>query len=326
MMERIRNTQDYRYVISHVSNPAQSNWVTETVNFTFTPNMKSFESTDNALYILSTSGELYTSQDGIDWTSCGTSMYNIIGYYGDLLLGVIEDGDDFKHDIYPRPAGFTPYVCDNDFPVTGSSQMITFNTEWSVSPQGIIVGGIDKYQKINGDTWGYDGKEWAKINHNPFSPRFGMALFPYFTFKTNTKNWTVTKLTTWFAVGGRVSRESSDVSKDVYISFDNGLNWKKGDALVQLPEYIPAFAYAQTLVFSSQLSSRSSLDNTNWDYLPPRKLPVWFMIAAPAASRSLVTTWDCPYVYLFGGNNSNGELLKYIWKGAVNRLTFKPLV
>jgi hypothetical protein len=60
--------------------------------------------------------------------------------------------------------------------------------------------------------------------------------------------------------------------------------------------------------------------------LPARKLPVWFMIAAPVASRSIPTTWDCPYIYLFGGENASGGLMKYIWKGAINRLTFKPLI
>lgn len=325
MMEKIPGTDNYNYLISHISNPALSDWTTKNVNFTFTPNLKSFESTDNALYILSNSGELYTSQDGIDWIACGTSLYNITGYYGDKLLGIIRDDGVYKHDIYPRPAGFEPYACEEDFPVTGASQMITFNTEWSLSAQGIIVGGVDKNNETLGDTWGYDGNVWAKISHTPFTPHSGMVLFPYFTFKTNTKNWTVTKLTTWFAVGGFL-QEGKTVSKDVYISLDNGLNWKKGDVLVQLPEYISAFAYGQGLVFSSQLSSRSSATNTYWEELPARKLPVWFMIAAPVASRSIPTTWDCPYIYLFGGENASGGLMKYIWKGAINRLTFKPLI
>lgn len=312
-----------RYVMSHISNPALSDWSKEIVNFTFVPDVKSFESTDNALYILSTSGELYTSQDGIDWTSCGTSLYSITGYYKDMLLGVIKDGYDYKHDIYPRPSGFEPYKCDDGFPVRGSSQMITFNTEWSLDPQGIIVGGVDKYNKVIGDTWGYDGKVWARISLNPFPPRYDMVLFPYFTFKTNKKNWTVTKLTTWFAVGGR--NQGNEVTKDVYISLDNGLNWKKGDDLVQLPDYIYAFASAQGLVFSSRLPARSGISNS-WEYFPPRKLPVWFMIEAPVRSRSIPATWDCPYIYLFGGVNDRNILQNNIWKGAINRLTFKPLI
>ena len=293
------------------------------MDFGFEPNVGSLESTDNALYILSTAGNLYTSQDGINWTSCNMSLFSITGYYRDALLGVTYDGNTYKHDIYPRPAGFEPYACEDDFPVRGASQMITFNTEWSLSPQGIIVGGRDKGGKALGDTWGYDGNVWAKISLNPIPPRYDMVLFPYFTFKTNKKNWTVTKLTTWFAVGGRNKDEI--VTKDVFISLDNGLNWKKGDALVQLPENIFAFAKAQGLVFSSQLSSRSG-GNDTWEYLPPRKLPVWFMIAAPTMSRSIPTTWDCPYIYLFGGINDNNILMNNIWKGAINRLTFKPLV
>ncbi len=37
--------------------------------------------------------------------------------------------------------------------------------------------------------------------------------------------------------------------------------------------------------------------------------------------------WDCPYIYLFGGFGSEGEVLNdSVWRGALNRLTFKPII
>ena len=36
--------------------------------------------------------------------------------------------------------------------------------------------------------------------------------------------------------------------------------------------------------------------------------------------------WDCPYIYVFGGYGNNSMVQNSIWKGVVNRLTFKPIV
>jgi hypothetical protein len=39
----------------------------------------------------------------------------------------------------------------------------------------------------------------------------------------------------------------------------------------------------------------------------------------------LVESWECPYIYLFGGYNDQGALLPYVWRGVYNRLTNYPL-
>ena len=36
-------------------------------------------------------------------------------------------------------------------------------------------------------------------------------------------------------------------------------------------------------------------------------------------------SWQCPYIYLFGGVAQNGYLLNNIWRGVINRLTFTPI-
>ena len=55
---------------------------------------------------------------------------------------------------------------------------------------------------------------------------------------------------------------------------------------------------------------------------------VWLTVDSPAATRAAkpVTKWDCPYIYVFGGYGNNGMVQNSIWKGVVNRLTFKPIV
>jgi hypothetical protein len=45
----------------------------------------------------------------------------------------------------------------------------------------------------------------------------------------------------------------------------------------------------------------------------------------PGRVKALVTSWDCPYIYLFGGYNSEDELLPWMWCGVYNRLTNTPI-
>ena len=36
--------------------------------------------------------------------------------------------------------------------------------------------------------------------------------------------------------------------------------------------------------------------------------------------------WECPYIYLMGGEDAEGMLYNTIWKGVLNRLTFVPII
>ncbi|MDE6288980.1 MAG: hypothetical protein K2M00_09380, partial [Muribaculaceae bacterium] len=36
-------------------------------------------------------------------------------------------------------------------------------------------------------------------------------------------------------------------------------------------------------------------------------------------------TWECPYIYLFGGINAEGNTSNNVWRGVINRLKFKPV-
>ncbi|MEG2674060.1 MAG: DUF6242 domain-containing protein [Muribaculaceae bacterium] len=310
-----------RYAMSITDNVASNKWTKTIVNLGFTPNVNSFTTTDNALYMLSDAGALYTSVDGLSWSACGVSFYSLLGSYGNKLLGIVKEGANYKHDEYPRQDGYTPVLCDDAFPIRGTSPMITFTTEWSVSPQVMTIGGVDKAGKVVGDAWGFDGTTWAKISNTPIAPGEGVALFPYFTFKTNKNRWVATKHTTWIAIGGR--DQAGKVTKNVYISLDGGIHWKKGDNLLQLPEYMPAFSNAQAIVSNSTLTARSY---DNWEAISSVELPVWYMVSKQGLSRGVASSWDCPYIYMFGGEAENGMLMNNIWKGVLNRLSFKPVI
>jgi hypothetical protein len=314
------------YTMSVSDNLYSGEWTKTKFTFPFTPVINSLTAADDYLYILSDAGELYKSNDGTNWSDCGTKMYTLIGGYGNEVLGIVKDGTSYLHDIYPRPTGFTPEQVEDGFPVKGMSQMVTYSSIWNSTPQTMILGGIDASGNMIGDSWGYDGKEWGQISDSPMIPHEGMTLFPYFTHSTDYR-WVVTKYSVWIAMGGRTS--DGKVSRTVYMSKDGGWHWAKADTLVQLPSYMPAFADAQAVVMSTTLNESGSVSSASaWQTMTDSKLPGWFAVEKSALTRSttVVTEWECPYVYLFGGVNDSGTLYNNIWRGVINRLTFKPII
>ena len=73
--------------------------------------------------------------------------------------------------------------------------------------------------------------------------------------------------------------------------------------MMQLPEALGAFSNAQAYVMTSTYTAR---------------------LARPRIIKP-IESWECPFVYLFGGVNASGELNNCIWRGVINRLTFKPI-
>lgn len=309
------------YTISTIDNPALDSWDIADAAFGFTPDVSSLTAAENALYILDTDGNLYTSTDGSTWTACGVKWAAILGKYQSNVMGIEQRDGAYYHTAYPT-AIYTEAVAE-EFPVSGISPLITFTTEWSDTPQAIIVGGRTASGSLSNITWGFDGNQWIKLNATDLPALEGMTLFPYFCYKTNNRNWTVTKHSTWIAMGGR--GVEGEVSRNIYVSFDSGLHWHLGDDVMQLPEYIPSFAEAQALVFSETLHVRSS---SSWQSYPSRPVPMWWAIADAEISRATkpVTEWECPYIYLFGGVDSQGNLHNSVWRGVINRLTFKPII
>lgn len=307
-----------QYSIGTSSNPGDTDWDITLVTFPFTPDVNSLAATDDALYILDTDGILYTSTDMSTWQSCGTTWNHIYGGYGSTLLGNTKDGDSYTFVTYPET--ITRNI-GTDFPVSGTSQLITINTKWNATPQAVMLGGRCSDGRLSGDTWGYDGSEWAKISTSPIAGRENMALCEYQTFKTDTDNWTVTQYPTWIAMGG--TDQNGTAVKDVYISLDQGIHWKLADDLMQLPSYIPEMSGSQALVFESTINSAKS---RGWKEYASKTLPSWWGIEYSPRITELPTQWECPYIYLFGGYATNGRLYNTVWKGVINRLTFRPLL
>lgn len=296
-------------------------WKKNELSFSFTPNINSLNATEEALYILDCDGNLYSSTDGLNWESCNTQWHHIYGGYGEKLLGVKAINGSFYHVTYPET---TTTIIDEDCPISGTSQFVYYNNKWESSGQAFFIGGRCADGRCSGDMWGYDGTNWLKISNTGVYPREGITFFAYFTFETNTNNWSVTEYPTLVAFGGFDAEGYS--GRNVYTSINMGLTWKLADDLMQLPEYIPDMGGAQALVFNRTITARSA---NGWVDYPSKTLPPYWEIYNPVLSRASkpVTEWECPYVYLYGGyDKKNGALYDSIWRGVINRLSFKPII
>ncbi len=308
--------------VAVTSNPGDNNWIITNATLPAGADVNSFTASDDALYIVGGDGMLYTSDDfAANWASTGVSMGYIYGAYGNVILGNRKTSDG-SYLMVTYPASTEMPVADT-FPVSGTSTMLKFTNEWSTGMFAVMAGGRDAEGIVRGDAWGYDGSSWARLS-DKLPALEGMSILPYYSFRVNSNNWKATKFSTIIAMGGR--DRDGEVHKDVYMTIDQGMHWSKAGQLLQLPGYIPAFSDAQALVFETVMHARSGANV--WKPMESVKLPAWYRVMKlTSASRAVapVTQWDCPYIYMFGGYAADGSLHDTVWRGVINRLSFKPL-
>lgn len=278
-------------------------WTYSTPQLPATAEISTFSVTDTKFYILD-NDMLLTSDDGITWSSTGRDFIHIYGTYGEKVLGVFKDGQVTKFAEYPgETAIYIPY----GLPVSGTSPLVYIDFDMSTSSMALLMGGVTTEGKYNSDVWAYDGKEWAHLSQKTIDKGLkDITLIPFYTFRQ--ENILVTKkFVAMLAMGGD---DGKNINRTVYSSVDYGIKWTKGDQMIQLPDFIPSFTGAQAFVAESTLTvSRNS---------------IWNEYVASRATEP-VTEWDCPYIYIFGGYDKDGKLLNTIWRGTINRLSFKPL-
>lgn len=304
-------------------------WSKQTLSLPFAPRLETVKADSRYIYMLDKDGVLYGSEDALTWMRLQDRWVSTLGVIDDTLYGIRLYNGQYQFVNQPTShSEFDNTPVPDDFPVTGMSQMFLFVNQWSSTPQGIIIGGRCADGSLSDCAWGFDGKEWARFGTLPEKMALeNMTMFPYYTFKTNQTNWTTTRYQTLFAFGG--SNSDGVAQKKVYVSRDNGLNWLIADDLMQLPEAMPTLTGAQAFVIDQTLHADAKPKAAGvWNEIPVRGIPTWYQIeTAQPASRAVapITEWTCPYVYLFGGRQQDGQLSNSIWRGAINRLTFKPL-
>lgn len=294
----LQTANDYR--LSLTRDPSGS-WITTTLSLGFEPDVNSFAASDDAYYLLDTAGELYTSTDGLSWTTTGTHWLRIIGGYGGRVLGITADENPLL-DEFPRRDGFTATAVPADFPISDLSQLVLSEHKWTVAPQAVMVGGMLADGTVGHKTWGYDGNTWACINsENDTLPALrGVTLITYYTYDVSSANYKATKQPTWLVMGG--FKADGTANRTTYMSRNQGITWSEASSTLQWPDHLPSMGNAQAIIVSKTTSASHA----------PRR------VSQP------VTAWDTPYIYLFGGYNAQGVLLNNVWCGVINRLTYQP--
>lgn len=300
------------YILATTTNPSEE-WNIKQISFSFTPNIQSIRCTDTALYILDSEGGLHTSVDGVSWESTGAEYSAIIGNFAGTLLTLTKEGDTYYHDIYPRPDGYTPQPIAADFPISGFSEMLTYNSSWLSAPQGMIVGGRTASGTLTGAMWGYDGTTWAILS-NTIPQREGATLFQYVTFFVDDY-WITSEKTTWFVIGGK---NETSALRDVWTSNNYGVSWQKAGLELQMPGYFMARGYASVVICDEPINTTYQ----NWQPVDTQPIPQGYR-CVPMYSKT--DERFIPYIYMFGGENFSGTTYNQVWRGVINRLRFEPI-
>ena len=289
------------YKFSTADSPAGP-WTTETIAWGFEPDVNSLAADEETLFVLDTDGNLLTSTDGTTWTATGQNWRTIIGTYDHRVLGITA-GETPCHDEYPASEGFTPKPIEAQFPVSDLSQLITIKTDWAINEQALMVGGRLADGTLSADSWSYDGHSWQIVSgaRSALPALRGAALIAYYTFDLTAGGHAVKKVT-WLVMGGFDS--TGTPNRVTYRSRDMGITWSKAASGLQLPDYIPGFCNAQAFVENATMTAAS---------------------AAPRRVSKPSDEWECPYIYIFGGISQSGTLFNNIWRGALNRLRYKPV-
>lgn len=312
---------DGTFTIAISSDLYNNDWKKTQVNIPFTPDVRTLSASSEAMYILDDKGNLYYSGNGMAWTTTGERWKSILGGYTDSAIGLVENNGKVEFAQYPvKKINVTEIP--SDFPVKGFSNFVTLQNKWTTSPVGFFIGGEKKDGTLSNATWAFDGINWVKLSEGGFPGLSGATIVPYFGFRfTNPSNaLQAVEYPVWIVMGGStrnsIQAQASaidQINRTLYISYDNGVNWGPASKKLQLPTEIPAMANCDNVVMNHR---RTALISDYWKKASRTR-------AMEIDGDKIL--WDCPYIYLIGGQDAEGKLNNTIWRGVLARLYFTPI-
>ncbi len=311
------NEADGTYTMSVAADLLSGIWDKTPLTLDFEPDVRTLNAASDSMYILDMAGALHASADGINWSNTGMTWTNIIGGYGETLLGMRNEGGTLVHTFWPSEPGIVEAPVSRDFPVAEYSNFVQFSNRWTTLPIGFMTGGRLADGTYTDKTWGFDGDHWAVLSEG-VTPRIaGATLVPYYVYRKTSSSLVQTEFSVWMMIGG--SREDGNYNRVIYVSYDNGVNWYAADTQMQLPEHFPSLSNLDGIV--AEWPKQASLES-NWTVTSSRGLPGMARVKYDVEDYEVY--WDCPYIYIFGGVKSDGGLNDEVWRGVLNRLTFTP--
>lgn len=309
--------KDDSYTLAVAADILKGDWSRLTPSFGFVPDVRTLTAMERELFILDTSGVLHSSADGLTWNSTGEVWTNIIGAYGDALLGLRNDGGALVHTAWPKESGIKETPVEKDFPVAGYSDFVQFSNRWTTLPIGFMTGGRLAGGSLTEKTWGFDGDSWEVLSAGMTPAVEGASIVPYYVYRKTSSSLVQTEFSVWMLIGGRLADGLNN--RKIYVSYDNGVNWYAADTQMQLPEYFPGLADLDALMI--EWPKQASLEGI-WATRGARSVPPMARIKYEVEDYEV--SWDCPYIYIFGGRLDDGTLSDEVWRGVLNRLTFVP--
>lgn len=300
---------DGTYTASVASDLFSGTWQKTAVALSFTPDIQSLcKGYDDTLYILSDDGRLMSSPDGISWTVQDSGWSQIIGSYGEALLGAKTNGS--QRNMVSFPAGAVAEMeLPSNFPLKGYSTPVEYSTRWTADPTIVIFGG-DTTDRGAGASWAFDGHNWANIADQPLPALEGVSVIPYYAYLNNASNGLLKEFNALLAFGGRLP--DGNVNNTVYISYNQGINWQRAQQYMQLPADVAAGYRVDALAVAMELQANLS---DRWN----ARRRVNYVIDGDFIK------WECPYIFLFGGEQTSGLINPEVRSGVLRRLTFAPL-
>ena len=312
---------DGSYTFSTTDDAFTGNWTRQSVTFPFTPKVRTLTYCGGTYYMLASDGRLATSATGKDgWTVTGTAPWaNILGTYDDAVLGIAA-GAEGSYEFVSYPSGVVSGMLPQGFPVEGYSNMLTLTSKWWQTPMTMIYGGTTADGSLSDAVWAFDGTSWADISNGGLPALSGASIIPYFTFKKADKSWMFNEYSVLMMLGGK--DKDGNLNSSMYVSYDNGVFWQKASELLQLPSFIPGMYDLDAVVASTTMTG--NFEPRGWSETVQSPLPPRYRIDHTTDGYDV--TWDAPYIYLYGGRDSSGNLYDTIWRGVIRRLTFMPLI
>lgn len=308
--------QDGSFTLSSTSSLDEGNWDKMVFSPGFTPDVETFTVTPDAFYIMTGQGDLYTSADLTTWTSTGENWVNILGAYGDAVLGIKNSGSAFMHTMYPMAPDFTETPLESNFPLFNTSALGQIESQWADNPIAILTGGMTQGGEVSSAVWAYDGDRWAVINESSLPALEKPMLVRYVVFRQTPAAFKERQFDVWLLFGGYSS--DSEMNPMVYMSYDNGVNWSLAPEGMQLSKKEGELAAADVIINYSDLEADLS---DAWSVQPATK-------AGGYVIEGTTIYWMCPYLYIFGGYTPypDNSLNTSIYRGVLQRLKFTPLI
>ena len=300
------------YTLSTCSDLNEGAWDKKLIEVPDNFMVESFIASDESFYALA-EGHLLVSNDAISWGETGETWLSIIGGYQNSVLGIKYQDNKFLHARYPAPEGFEETEIDEDFPISHSSQFYTIDNSWAKYPTGFFIGGVTPSGSYSSAVWAFDGTNWATINSTSLPELKSPMLVRYVVFRNTGAPYAKREFDAWLMFGG--VQDDGYFNRDVYYTLDNGVVWTLAPSGMQLPDRIPDLYGADAVSTEYSLSADLS--------------QAWQTYDSPSSRASFTIngseiTWECPYIYIFGGYDENNLLSTSIWRGVLNRVKFTP--